>query len=316
MTADDRRRDVPGLAALLREHFGAGIEPLQPLTGGVFSRAYGFAVEGCEYVVRINSAPHAAGSFAKDEYAGRAFASADLPIPRIVARGATGDWHYAISERVAGRPLSICSESERQRALSSALDTLEAAGKADTSTSQGYGDWGVDGNGKFGSWQAYLADVIENHAEGYYQDWHRLFETSCLERDVYETVYERMLELSGRCPNERALIHNDFHFDNVLANGERITGVVDWANALYGDPLYDVAWLDRPSLVPGWWYDDSDILWERFGGAPDYKTRITCYQLHVGLDHLRYFAKNERPEDYQLCREWLLARIEGDAPRS
>ena len=37
------------------------------------------------------------------------------------------------------------------------------------------------------------------------------------------------------------LIHFDYHPLNVLTDGERITGVIDWANAGAGDPRADVA---------------------------------------------------------------------------
>jgi hygromycin-B 4-O-kinase len=307
MNPDAASGNIAGLPALLRELFGDRVAGVERLTGGVFSRAFAFSVDERDYVVRVNAAAHAAESFAKDDYAWRHFASPALPVPRIVALGETSGWHYAIGERVAGLPLSAFSRAERRRALPAALDTLEEVGKVDTGASRDYGDWGSDGNGKFASWQAYLADIIENHADGYYADWQRLFDESFLERDVYEAIYERMLERAERCPNERALIHNDFHFDNLMAAGERITGVLDWSNALYGDPLYDVAWLARPSPDPGWWYDDSEILRARFGAAPDYDTRLTCYQLHIGLDHLRFYAKNDRPADYRFTRDWLLA---------
>ena len=44
------------------------------------------------------------------------------------------------------------------------------------------------------------------------------------------------------------LLHGDYGFDNVLVDQGKISGVLDWANAKYGDFLYDVAWLDFWSL--------------------------------------------------------------------
>lgn len=261
--------------------------------------------------MRLNSAPHADGSFARDDYAARHFASPNLPVPRIVARGVTEEWHYAISDRAPGRTLVDCEPDERRALLPALLDTLEAIGEADTSASTGYGDWGSDGNGKFQSWQAFLADIIEDHDEGYYANWHRLFDESFLERDVFERVYERLLQLSEDCPDIRALVHNDFQFENVVTDGERITGVIDWANALYGDPLYDVAWLGWLAAHPGWWFDDGvEILLARFGDAPGFETRVACYELHIGLDHFRFYGVTNRYDDYRLCRDWLLRRIE------
>lgn len=37
------------------------------------------------------------------------------------------------------------------------------------------------------------------------------------------------------------LLHLDYHVNNVLTDGKRITGVIDWTNALAGDPRADAA---------------------------------------------------------------------------
>ncbi len=314
MIAGKERDDGPELRGLLLKHFAAAdhIGEAQALAGGFFSRAYAVAIDSREYVVRLNSEPHAAESFAKDAYAWRHFNSASLPIPRIIVIGRTPEVHYAISERAAGRSLMACSLEERQAALPALLDALESVGRSDVMSSSGSGDWGSDGNGKFENWRGYLASVIEDHDEGYYKDWHRLFEDSFLERDVYEAVYDRMLELLARCPEQRSLIHNDFQFENLLWDGRRITGVIDWANALYGDSLYDVAWLSWLSVHPEGWFDDgARILTDRFSGAAGFAGRLACYQLHIGLDHLRFYARNDQRANYQMCRDWLVGLISG-----
>jgi hygromycin-B 4-O-kinase len=178
------------------------------------------------------------------------------------------------------------------------------------SASSGYGDWDGDGIGRFASWRDFLASAIDNHPDGFYANWHAYFETSFLERDLYETVYRRMLQLADSCPNQRALIHNDYQLENVLSDGRRITGVIDWANALYGDPLYDVAWLIWQASNPGWWYDDgADALHARYGSLPNYAERIACYQCHIGLDHLRFYTKTNNPTMYATTRGWLLALL-------
>jgi hygromycin-B 4-O-kinase len=112
------------------------------------------------------------------------------------------------------------------------------------------------------------------------------------------------------CPEERGLIHNDYWFMNILAEGERITGVIDWANALYGDPLYEVARLAWGADWPGWWYaDGAAVLRERYGAMPDYDVRIACYQYHLALEDLRFYAKTGRRAEYDWARGTLLARV-------
>ncbi|CAA9560913.1 MAG: hypothetical protein AVDCRST_MAG88-1493 [uncultured Thermomicrobiales bacterium] len=237
------RGDVARVRALLREQFAGEVTDVRPLAAGEFSRAFAFDAGGRAYVVRLSAFGDAAEAFAKDDYAWRHFAAPALPVPRVVATGRNGDDQFAISERVAGERLESLPLATRRALLPAALDAVDAIGRADVGASRGYGPWGGDGHGAHRSWRDFLVAIIENSGEGFYRDWHALFQDSFLERDVYEAVYRRLLRLVVHCPEDRALIHCDLHFDNILTDGRRITGVIDWANASYGDPLYDVAWL-------------------------------------------------------------------------
>lgn len=55
--------------------------------------------------------------------------------------------------------------------------------------------------------------------------------------------YARLRELAQALPGERHTIHGDLLNRNVLVADLKITAVIDKGNALYGDWLYDVAWL-------------------------------------------------------------------------
>jgi hygromycin-B 4-O-kinase len=90
---------------------------------------------------------------------------------------------------------------------------------------------------------------------------------------------------------------------NVLINGATITAVIDWGNAMYGDYLYDAAWLIY------WWpwfpaWQDIDIgrelrqHWDQHGGTPaDLDHRLLTSLIHIGLDAMSYDAFKRRPDD-------------------
>ena len=307
--ADDATR----VRALLHEALRlppAEIGDARPLAGGFFSRAFACRAGEREYVVRLNRVAHAADGFAKDAWAAQHFAAPHLPIPRVIASGVAGDDVWAMSELVAGRTLELHTDAERRALLPATLDTLDAIARADTSSSRGYGAWSADGNAPFAHWCDFLAAAIENQSEGFYRNWHALFHDSFLERDVYEAVYRRMLQLAEHCPAERALIHNDYQFQNILADDSGITGVIDWANALYGDPLYDVARLLALSAHPPWWHaDGAEVLRARYGHLPHYDERLACYTCHVGLDDLLFYAKTGNRATYDFFRDRLLTLI-------
>ncbi len=299
--------DLALARTLLREQLGGEATDLSLLAGGQFSQAFSCTVGGRGYVLRLNDAAHAAEGFAKDDYAWRYFASPALPIPRVVATGRTAGGCFAISERAHGRTLDRLPPPVRAAVLPAALDTLDAIGRADVGTSAGYGPWDGAGRGRFTSWREALAELIENETAGFYRDWHALFRDSFLERGLYETLYRRMLQLAAACPEQRGLIHNDYHDENILADGRQITAVIDWAEAGYGDPLYDVAWI-------GWWAEIADpvLLRARYGTAPGYDERIACYSLHLGLNDLRYYARRGMRARYERGRARLLAVAAGD----
>ncbi|HEU5423338.1 MAG TPA: phosphotransferase, partial [Nitrolancea sp.] len=84
---------------------------------------------------------------------------------------------------------------------------------------------------------------------------------------------------------------------NVLCQGGRITGVLDWGSAFYGDPLYDVVWCRF--YEP--WYPEfkritlperllADFRADPRANTTDIDARVRCYELHIGLDSIAYNA--------------------------
>jgi hygromycin-B 4-O-kinase len=319
MSAIAGRRDLPdrGVAermaraeSLLCARFAPDAAVSRPLYGGFFSRAFAFTAAGRDYVLRLSDAPQAAESFAKDAYAARHFASPGLHIPEVLLVGATdvAGERFAISALVPGYTLEDADPAARRLALPGLLDTIDAIGRVRVGGSRGFGLWDETGAAPYPAWAAFLAAADENDTGGYYRDWHSLF-ARMLERDLYDAAYRRMRQLLGQIPEVRGLIHDDLWFQNVLANGERITGVIDWGNALYGDPFYDIARLMWGADWPGWYDDGAAILAARYGALPGFATRLACYQCHLGLNDLRFYAKNGKVEEYGWARGRLLALI-------
>lgn len=40
---------------------------------------------------------------------------------------------------------------------------------------------------------------------------------------------------------KQVLLHGDLHLRHLYAVGDRLTGILDWGDAMYGDPLFDLA---------------------------------------------------------------------------
>jgi len=89
--------------------------------------------------------------------------------------------------------------------------------------------------------------------------------------------------------------------------------VLDWADAKYGDRLYDIAWL-------GFWAADpaspdfvaifADHYARRGITMPHFAERIACYQHSIALDGCRYSAKANDEWGYR----WMLERLRALQP--
>ena len=225
------------VSGFLEKRFGGAIPSLTFIEGGEGSQAFSFETGGKDLILRVNTE---SWSFGKDSYAHTHF-SAGVPIPEIIEMGQLDEkYHYAISERAAGRRLDTLRPEEYRVVVPKLLRVLDAIHVADVSATSGYGQWDGKGVGEMGSWREYLKSVNRwaepAHGPG-------LFETSFLERDVWEPAYAELLRLIPYCSEERALVHGDFGFDNAFSDGKDITAVIDWGSGKYGDPLYDAAWL-------------------------------------------------------------------------
>jgi hygromycin-B 4-O-kinase len=72
-------------------------------------------------------------------------------------------------------------------------------------------------------------------------------------------------------------VHGGYGFNNMLAENGAVTAVLDWTEAMYGDFLYDVAWLNF--WDPGHDYQAifrADYA-ERGFAVPDFEQRLLCY---------------------------------------
>ncbi|MCL4506925.1 MAG: phosphotransferase [Chloroflexi bacterium] len=69
-------------------------------------------------------------------------------------------------------------------------------------------------------------------------------------------------------PVDERLIHGDYTVDNVLVDGDAVSGVIDWSGGAIGDPRYDLALAIRPQVeaFSKDHADDLDAFFDGYGG--------------------------------------------------
>ena len=294
------------LLALLIERFSTPVTQVEPIATGQMAKGYFFEANGDEYVIRFTRANIALGLY-KDQYAYTHFASPQVPIPEVICIETYQEFTYAITRKMPGQILDSLSEEEYLQLLPSLIETLDAIHQTDVNKTSGYGSFNEQGLSFLSSWAEQLRHVYEEEDEKYfYGKWHTLFDTTFLERDLFDRVYQEMKLLLPTCPTERFLVHADFGSDNTLAENGKITAVLDWANAVYGDFLFDVAWLDM-------WAPKLDVngRFQQYYQAqnrtiPHYDERFRCCQCYIALDSFRFYAKTGQEEMYRWMRKRIL----------
>lgn len=250
-------------------------------------------------------------NFPKEAFIAGRIASPHIPIPRIVHVGRLQELHYSITVKVPGRPLDQHSPTEYAQLLPEIMQTLDAIHHVDVSHwPPHYGVFDNQGVGLSADWRSYLASIREEEEDwDFMGKWHILFDTTFLERDVFDSIYSEMSRLLDNCPEERYLVHGGYGFSNVIAHEGSITGVLDWIGAKYGDFMHDVAWLD-------FWAPEAQHgeLFRRYYArqcisVPAYEERLRCYHCYIGMDALRFFAKSNQPEAYQWSRKRILELV-------
>ena len=64
------------------------------------------------------------------------------------------------------------------------------------------------------------------------------------------------------------LIHGDYTIDNVLVDGDKLTGVIDWGRGDIGDPRYDLTLATRPQEPESAFLNEADFaaFYAGYGG--------------------------------------------------
>jgi aminoglycoside phosphotransferase (APT) family kinase protein len=227
----DERADAAAraLVAHLRQTLAAPTldlaEPASILRGGFDTEIFALRLRGAPppfagpLVLRVLRPHHAPDMAAREAATQNAVAGLGYPAPRVLlasveprALGAS----FVLMERLPGRPLLESSPLGMGAVLADAQLRLHALDPAPLARALG----------RVGTLEGYLDT-----------------EAGRIARAKLDGLLPLVEWLRAQRPPETAtaICHGDFHPQNVLVEDGRVTGVLDWPNALVADPALDVA---------------------------------------------------------------------------
>ena len=308
--------NIQDVAAFLAQHLGAIDESsLERVGHGEWSKAYVFrTADGRDLVARFSQFDD---DFLKDQRA-RGFIQGRIPIPEILEIRTAFDGFLAVSSRAYGTFLEDRDANALQRLLPALLATLDAVRQADISNTTGFGLWrGSDGTAPFTTWHEALLRIATQPPSARLSGWREALAQNAEAQRVFEAAFIHMQRLVPACPNERHLIHSDLLNFNVLVQGDRISALLDWGSSMYGDFLWDLAWLTfwQPWYTAWSTLDIRQAARDHYAATgldvPNFDARLRCYEIAIGLDGLAYQTWANRPSTEWA---WTARRLESLIP--
>lgn len=288
--APDPAEAAAGLAGRIAADV-LGAEPLsvEPLVGGVIARVFRVEVPGRTVVVRLQ--PGLPAAFAADSAVMPLLAGSGLPVPELLGAGERDGAGYTVTAWVDGTPVDSLPEAGQRAVLPEMLQILDRIHRVDVSGTTGYGFIGADGNGRSPSWRRSLLDQFDPSLPGFWHDWRARLADSLMPWETFDRWHGRLPGLLERIPDARALVHGDYGFSNLLVENDRVSSVIDWTNSRFGDPLWDVAYLNffpmRVEMGPPLAAAFQHLAESR----TEYRSRIATYRLVLVLDCMVTFAR-------------------------
>lgn len=269
---------------------------ITPANRGEWSRAYFYQINNKNLVIRLSELEE---NFINDKYAEK-FNSKYLPIPEVLDIGKWENVYYAISTKLEGEYIEKLSKSNLQKTLPSILNMLDSLRKADTDSSIGYGWWDREGDGKYTSWKNFLLDINNPNQNPVLKGWKKKLSSNQKLYKKFNDLLSKMKTYIEYCPEKRELIHSDLLHYNLLIDKEKISAVLDWGCAKYGDFLYDIAWF----IFWQKWHknmEELDLknillnhLKQKETDLTNSEKRLKAYYLHITLDSIIYSVLTDR----------------------
>jgi aminoglycoside phosphotransferase (APT) family kinase protein len=241
-----------------------------------------------------------------EAYAAKCARGAGVPVPEILAEGRDDrlpgqDWF--VMRKAEGQPWESLVQSDIQR--SKTLDDIGHmfASLHETQMSN-YGPLTPDSGGQYRSWSGWLRAELEASSEPLIREGH-------LPAHFIDSANNVMRCLAPHLEKVRpSLLHGDLGDREVFVDptSGAVTAIVDWGDALAGDPLYDFARFvaggpaddERPALyLPGVIHSyvrnaSADLA--AFGGKV-----LSFYEMHNAIRNASWSFREERSWIEGLC---------------
>ena len=313
------RVSISEVEEFLKKNFSTNIKNIEILKGGEISQAFSFEDNSESFVIKVRRLRRRFrkfNPFAKEAEIAEILSKRNpqIPIPENLEYGTFKEnrrerFIYSIVKKIDGSFVHLFPKESSEIVDRNLIDLMYLIHTIDISDTKGYGNWIRWKEAKQKSMQEYILEGLER--EKIYTN--ERFSSGIFEIELYNSGAEKIRELIGFCSPNRYLVHADYGFDNVLADKDgNITAVFDWEHSIFGDFVYDIAWLD----FWGFREDDrySNLYCEKYKNSEfldfkNYDERLLCYKIYIGMSAAGFFSESNQEDKYLEAKQRVLSLL-------
>ncbi|MDD2766285.1 MAG: aminoglycoside phosphotransferase family protein [Candidatus Moranbacteria bacterium] len=212
----------------------------------------------------------------------------DIPVPRLYASFLFEETPIIILEKINFPLLESVSKDQMPKYIPSMIGNLRKLHsiKFDRSGSL------IDSKSEK-SWKEMLSAIFD----GDEFDWNEIAKREGLDTELVLSSVEKIREKINNTVFEEgnySLLHTDFNQRNLFVDpkSDEITGIIDWEEALFGDPLYDFARVRMFMWHFG--FDNSSIqaYYDLMNYTDEQKALENLYRLVLVIQYLAWYSED------------------------
>jgi len=163
----------------------------------------------------------------------------NLPTPKVYCNFKLQNYFILVLEKINFSLLTTVPDKEKFKYIPSMLINLKKIHKV-KSQKTGF----LNNLNKFKTWKDFLLAFFDGKID--YLDWEEISERKGLSRKLVQYSVDKIInkiQNTKFLEKNYSLLHTDFNQRNLFVDpkSKKITGIIDWAEAMFGDPLYDFA---------------------------------------------------------------------------
>lgn len=222
----------------------------------------------------------------------------DIPVPKLYDNFIFENCPVLILEKINTPLLETIPVNQMSRYIPSMIINLKKIHQV-KSNNAGF----LSKTGNISTWKKAMLSKFTNMNSNL--NWNSIANRECLDHKLILASVEKIIRRIDKTQfieHSYSLLHTDFNQRNLFVDPktDNITAIIDWGEAMFGDPIYDFARI-RMYI---WHFDLGNRAFENYNKllllTPEEKNREELYWLSRVIEYLAYYS--EEMNEFNLGR--------------